>query len=49
MRQFYLTASFNVLPALNAGVLLNNVISVLSQLIEKPGKKTDKIGFNSKT
>lgn len=31
------------------GDLLNNVISVLSQLIEKPGKKTDKIGFNSKT
>jgi len=28
------------------GDLLNNVNSVLSQLIEKPNKKTDKIGFN---
>lgn len=31
------------------GDLLNNVNSVLSQLIEKPNKRTDKIGFNIKT
>ena len=31
------------------GDLLNNVNSVLSQLVEKPDKKADKIGFNVKT
>jgi hypothetical protein len=31
------------------GDLLNNVNSVLTQLVEKPDKKTDKIGFNLET
>jgi hypothetical protein len=31
------------------GDLLNNVNSVLTQLVEKPGKKTSKIGFNTIT
>lgn len=31
------------------GDLLNNVNSVLTQLVEKPNKRTDKIGFNTIT